>query len=276
VQPAEQGLTELEIDWQGLAVIDVYPRELPDLWAEQTLTVLGRHQGTPPNNIVVRGRAHGQAIEIPVHIELAEPAQLTGVSSIWARRKIDELPVEHEQDIIALALQHGILTEHTSFVTVGEHDMVSINASVQRIEHAQLPELTPLDPHGYIRAGSSTRHSHNRAQFGRPKRQATVYTNSADIQALDVEVVRQVVNPHVHEVRRCYFDALKTNSSLTGTVVISFTIAPNGTVTQSTASSNDTGDEKLGKCIAKLAEDWTFPPGHGNAVVRYPFALPPG
>lgn len=275
VQPAERALTELEIDWQGLAVTDVYPRELPNLSAQQTLTVLGRYQGTPPNNIVVRGQAHGQAIEIPVHIELAEPGELTGVSSIWARSKLDELPVEQKQDIIALALQHGVVTEHTSFVTVGEHDMVSINASVQRIEHAQLPKLTPIKTEGLL-GGSSTGQSPRHAQLGRPRRWPTVYTNSADIQALDVEVVRQVVNPQVHKVRRCYLDALETNSRLAGTVVISFTIANNGTVTQSTASSNDTGDEKLGKCIAKLAKDWTFPPGHGNAVVRYPFALHPG
>jgi TonB family protein len=281
VQPPEQTvLTKLEIDWQGSAVADVYPRELPDLLGGQPLIVFGRYQGAPPSNIVVRGQTHEKSIEIPVNFELTKSGDLTGVSAVWARSKLDELLDGNDlQAVIELALQHRIVTEYTSFVAVGEHDMVSINGSVQSFEQAQLAELRPLDPYGLILGESSfTGHSGNGAQFGgRGKSLPKVETNTADIQgSFDVEVVRQVVHAHRHEVRRCYVDALRSNSRLAGTVVISFTISPDGKVKRSTVSSNDTGDQEVGECIAKLAKRWSFPPGNGNAVVSYPFTLDPG
>jgi Ca-activated chloride channel family protein len=141
-------LTDLEIDWQGLAVAEVYPGKLPDLFAGQPLTVFGRYHGTPSGEIVVRGRARGQTVEIPVSFELAKADDLAGVSSIWARNKIDALlgypnrkgTEENKQAVIELALQYRIMTEYTSFEAVDERPVIDKDV-IRRIIRAHTNEV---------------------------------------------------------------------------------------------------------------------------------------
>jgi Ca-activated chloride channel family protein len=84
-------LTDLEIDWGGLAVSDVLPAELPDLFAGQPLTVFGRYQGEPQGAIEVRAKAKTTALALPVGFDIAEARDVQGVSSVWARYEVDRL-----------------------------------------------------------------------------------------------------------------------------------------------------------------------------------------
>jgi hypothetical protein len=119
--PASRG--ELEIDWGGLDVHDVYsdPRGAPD----EARVVLGRYRGRGGS---IRLRRPGEA---PLHVELQPrvfPAR--SLSRTWARARIDDLcrratasddpafASRCRDDIRALALEHGLSSFLTAFVVV--------------------------------------------------------------------------------------------------------------------------------------------------------------
>ncbi|HLT38177.1 MAG TPA: TonB family protein [Enhygromyxa sp.] len=297
-------LTDLEIDWQGLAVAEVLPGKLPDLFAGQPLTVFGRYTGDPSGRIVVRGRARGEQVEIPVSFDIARADDLAGVSSIWARNKIDSLlgypnrtgTDEARQAVIDVAIQHRIMTEYTSFVAVDERRIVNLDGTVRTIvQPLPLPEGTHYE--GFVggeaygvgglgligtgRGGGGTGYgSGSGAGFGgHGQRVPEVRTAKAQVMgSIDKDIIRRIVRAHVNEVRSCYNKSLVSDPNVSGRVAIQFVIGDDGKVVSAAVQTNDTGDEALGTCVARQVKKWKFPsvPGGGNVTVTYPFVFSPG
>lgn len=72
--------------------------------------------------------------------------------------------------------------------------------------------------------------------------------------------------------RYCYERGLGRNPTLAGRVVVTFTIANNGTVVASRKVASSLGDAEVEQCVARRMAQVRFPsfPG-GKAVVTYPF-----
>ena len=132
-------LTDLEIDWGGIAVTDVYPRRIPDLFAARPVVVTGRYTAPLRGPVQLRGKAGGYPITRPVSLDL--PAQEAGngaLASLWARNRIQDLmssdcagvqqgtmSPELRQAITATGLEFGIATQFTSFVAVEEQTITT-------------------------------------------------------------------------------------------------------------------------------------------------------
>ena len=143
-------LTHIEIDWQGLAVSEVTPPVVPDLFADQPMWVVGRFQRAGKATIRVRGRIAGKPVEyrIPVALPDKEPAHET-MPQLWARARIKELASklsgrndqDLEQQITTLGLDYRLMTRFTSFVAI-EEKVVNQDGTPTRVE-------VPLEmPHG--------------------------------------------------------------------------------------------------------------------------------
>lgn len=122
-------LTDLRIDWGGLAVTDVSPHAIPDLFAGQPLVLAG-HYAAPGNaTVTVRGRQAGREVsfQVPVKLPVLDAGR-PAVAAVWARQRIAELSRRlvraadpaREQEILALSLEHRLLTRYTAFVAVDE------------------------------------------------------------------------------------------------------------------------------------------------------------
>ncbi|MFT5355331.1 MAG: hypothetical protein ACI9KE_002550 [Polyangiales bacterium] len=96
--------------------------------------------------------------------------------------------------------------------------------------------------------------------------------------SLSRHVIRAVINRHINEVRFCYEQALSSEPSLQGRLMMRFIIAPNGAVSSATAIEVPVGFEGIGRCVQGAFRRWTFPEpaGGGIVIVNYPFALTPG
>jgi Ca-activated chloride channel family protein len=125
-------LTDIAIDWGGLAVDQVYPARVPDLFAGQPLQVHGRYAQPGTGTVTVRGRLAGRPFEQAVEVTLPGREDRNGaIASIWARRRISELSrtmhtAESPQvveDITQVALDHRLMSQYTSFVAV-EHRVI--------------------------------------------------------------------------------------------------------------------------------------------------------
>ncbi|HYE04076.1 MAG TPA: VIT domain-containing protein [Planctomycetota bacterium] len=122
-------MTGISIDWGGLAVSDILPSQLPDLFAGQPIEVLARLRGDGEAVVTVRGDVDGRTIALPVTLDLrfADDAH-EPLAPAWARRAIADLAAqsidgrldaaEAADRTLALALRHQIVSERTSFVAV--------------------------------------------------------------------------------------------------------------------------------------------------------------
>ncbi|GAH17683.1 unnamed protein product, partial [marine sediment metagenome] len=63
-------LTDVEIDWAGLAVTDVYPEPIPDLYSAQPLILFARYEGAGAAVVTLRGRINGGPYEERISVSL--------------------------------------------------------------------------------------------------------------------------------------------------------------------------------------------------------------
>ncbi|MFK7998133.1 MAG: TonB family protein, partial [Polyangiales bacterium] len=93
--------------------------------------------------------------------------------------------------------------------------------------------------------------------------------------SLSKEVIRNVIQRHINEVRYCYERALHDAPDLEGRVTVRFIIAGNGTVRSATAQTPPPGFAQVAACVVQRMRRWRFPApaGGGIVVVNYPFAF---
>jgi Ca-activated chloride channel family protein len=130
-------LTDLEIEFQGMEVDDVYPRALPDLFQGSSLLLTGRYRArSDAITVRIRGLVGDEVREFVYHFDLAAAGadRLGGpdfVSRLWATRHIgallDEVRVAGESEALAaeireLGLRYGIVTPYTTFVVQAQVD----------------------------------------------------------------------------------------------------------------------------------------------------------
>lgn len=125
-------LTDIQIDWGGLQVKQVLPRELPDLFVGRPVILTGKVTGgaDKATTVKVTGKVGGQTrtIEIPVNPTQASAnsAQTAALPAIWARQAIADLAersiydpnIELPQAVRQVALEYGLMSSFTAFVAV--------------------------------------------------------------------------------------------------------------------------------------------------------------
>lgn len=119
-------LTDVRIDWQGMAVSDVYPAVLPDVFVGRPIVVTGKYLGHA-SDVKVLGR-QGNADHNVIVESSNDISSAPDLAKIWARMRIAELADRltwsadpHEDiagEIKATALQHQLMSDYTSFVAV--------------------------------------------------------------------------------------------------------------------------------------------------------------
>jgi len=138
-------LTDISIDWGGLAVADVYPKRIPDLFGAQPVIVSGRYTAAGRGVVRLRGQMAGREVvrEIPVNLPSSESSHDV-LASLWARKKIDDLmssdysgvqrgTASQKDEITKLGIEYRLMTQFTSFVAV-EETIVTVGGEPRRIE----------------------------------------------------------------------------------------------------------------------------------------------
>lgn len=125
-------LTDVQVAFEGLDVIETFPVQHADVWAERPLVIQARYRRAGTGKVVLTGYQQGRPYRQELAVTL--PEQETGhaaIASMWARAKVDALmaqdlaamqsgtfPKPLEEQIVAVALSHRLLTKFTSFVAV--------------------------------------------------------------------------------------------------------------------------------------------------------------
>ena len=144
-------LTDIAIDFGGVAVHDVYPVQLPDLFAGTQLVVAGRYREGGPATITLSGTTNGrpQSFTYADQTFRAEGGEAF-IPRLWATRAIGHLmqqirlrgeDAELVQSIVALSTRYGIITPYTSFLI--EEDDIAAQSAPQLMEQAELALAAP-------------------------------------------------------------------------------------------------------------------------------------
>lgn len=105
-----------------------------------------------------------------------------------------------------------------------------------------------------------------------------VSENVQVLSGLSKDLINAVVQRHRAEIRACYDSALQRNPKLSGKVVMSFSIQPNGIVSTVGVKESTIGDTGLESCIGSRIKSWVFPKPEAPVVTEvaaYPFYLNP-
>ena len=129
-------LTDVEVDWGGMAVTEVYPQALPDLFVGRPLVVTGKFAGDR-KAVRVLGTTGGERLTL-MTAQDADGNAGASLAKVWARLRIADLanrltragdPYGELGDAIKnTALRYQLVSNYTSFVavdssqkTAGEH-----------------------------------------------------------------------------------------------------------------------------------------------------------
>ncbi len=117
-------LSDLSIEWGGMAVSSVYPSTLPDLFVGRPVFVTGTFDGKP-GPVLVSGLAGGRTEQFVV--DGHRPGQ-PNLAKLWARLRIGDYmdrrawqPDPHNQlgnAIRETALEYQLMSDYTAFVAV--------------------------------------------------------------------------------------------------------------------------------------------------------------
>ncbi len=133
-------LTDLRIESAPVRLSEVYPLDLPDLFAGEELVILGRYDSGPPDliadrRLVVSGRRGNERVTFSIEGEFPESRSANRfIPRLWAARKIGWLGralringpnSELEREIRKTALRYGLLSEYTSYLVQEPLEVVS-------------------------------------------------------------------------------------------------------------------------------------------------------
>ena len=119
-------LADLDLDFSGVHVEEIYPYPLPDLFAGTQLVVVGRYRQGGPAVLTLRGEINQKPQtfsyeDLAFRREGGEPF----IARLWATRRIGHLldqirlhgkNPELVDEVVSLSLRYGIATPYTSFL----------------------------------------------------------------------------------------------------------------------------------------------------------------
>ncbi len=135
---------------QGDIVNRVYPSEAIDIFAGGQLIIVGRYKESGTAKIELKGKVGGVETSYEFAAQFADKGKDNGkafVEKIWASRRIgqiiDEIDLNGQNDelvkeLIALSMEHGILTRYTSFLADENDDASGLSDSRRNLNRAGL------------------------------------------------------------------------------------------------------------------------------------------
>jgi Ca-activated chloride channel family protein len=125
-----ESLHDVQIEFDGVKVRDLAPAQIGSIYRGQQLIVFGHYWGEGDADVTVRGKVSGKPVSW--NTQVAFPATAMDhpeLERLWAFALIDDLQAELdyfgegpdlEQAIVDLAVEHGLVTQHTSMLVLSE------------------------------------------------------------------------------------------------------------------------------------------------------------
>ncbi|MFZ0544865.1 MAG: VWA domain-containing protein, partial [Candidatus Promineifilaceae bacterium] len=150
-------LANINLDFDNIVVDQMYPQELPDLFAGTQLVLTGRYRDGGPATITLSGEVNGQE---QTFIYEDNSFRSNGgddfIPRLWATRAIGHLLTEirlHGEDnelvqsVVNLSIRYGIITPYTSYL-IEENDIFTQSGRDEIFEEAEQSFAAPAEVSG--------------------------------------------------------------------------------------------------------------------------------
>ncbi|XWX02948.1 VIT domain-containing protein [Aggregatilineales bacterium SYSU G02658] len=128
-------LQDVTLTVDGVTVELLYPRQMPDLFAGEQLTVVGRYRGGGTATITLTGQRGAEAVTLRFDDQAfrATAGGTEFIARLWATRRIGDLlnqirlngeTSELVESVVSLSIRYGIITPYTSFL-ITEDDILT-------------------------------------------------------------------------------------------------------------------------------------------------------
>ncbi|MFQ5430022.1 MAG: VIT domain-containing protein [Phycisphaerae bacterium] len=132
-QISHPAMTDIAVDFGAMAVSDVFPSRIGDLFVGRPVILSGRFSGTAEGTLRITGRVGDATRDLLLALDSSSTASHPGLAAVWARTKIADLadrsayePINDLPDQIRqVALAYGLMSQFTAFVAV---DSLSVTA----------------------------------------------------------------------------------------------------------------------------------------------------
>ncbi|ABC91767.1 hypothetical conserved protein [Rhizobium etli CFN 42] len=141
-------MTDIAASFEGIEAEDITPNPMPDLYSGEPVVLTAElPQDKAAGKLQIVGKTGDQPWR--VEMDIANAAVGSGISKLWARRKIDDLearayerqdPAALDKDIEAVALAHHLVSRVTSLVAV---DVTPSRPANEPLGSAKLPLNLP-------------------------------------------------------------------------------------------------------------------------------------
>lgn len=120
-------LSGVKVTFEGVAVEEVYPKTLPDLFRGSQLLLTGRFKGEGELKVHLAGSVDGAPAAHTFAMKVGGASKHSSLPRLWAVRKVgyllDQIRLNGEQkelrdEIVRLGTKYGIVTPYTSFLVV--------------------------------------------------------------------------------------------------------------------------------------------------------------
>ncbi len=150
-------MTDLQLDFGNIAVYDLTPAALPDLFFGSQVLITGRYHGSGETIIRLSGNVNGlnQSLTYPDQgfrgASLMDDEAASYIPGLWATRKIGALlnqisingpDKETIDQIVKLSIRYGIVTPYTSYL-VTEPDVLGVETQ-QRIAEEEFQAMSTM------------------------------------------------------------------------------------------------------------------------------------
>lgn len=144
-------LEDLRVDWGGLEVDSVYPREAPDLFASHAVVLHGRYEGKVKRKVEIHARVPGQRDEVELAVDISTSKVGDRIlPTLWAREKISDLTMATwdgamdltsvERSITKVGLDYHLVTAYTSLVAVDDSRVIGDGDPLAVVQPVFAPE----------------------------------------------------------------------------------------------------------------------------------------
>jgi len=157
---AHPALSDIEIDWRGMRVSEVFPSRIPDLWSGRPVVITGRLEGDVARAAGLEGRIGGESVGFEIPISADGTVRRPAIAQVWARMQIADLAekslwqedrAELAERIKTVALNFGLLSKFTAFVAVDASRVTEGGHGTTVVQPVPVPdgvryETTVADP----------------------------------------------------------------------------------------------------------------------------------
>ncbi len=150
---AHPAMIDLDIDWGDMAVSDVYPSRLPDLFVGRPVIVTGRYTGRA-GDLRFSGRAANERVAVDLDYDRRGSGH-EFLPNLWARLRIadlnDRLALNPGQagalaaEIRQTALSYELMSEYTSFIAVDASQQTAGSSGTTVYQAVPVPDGVRYD-----------------------------------------------------------------------------------------------------------------------------------